>query len=42
MIRPIDEKPVHPVDGDRYQPKTEPLVRFRLGSWVLVVTEEDE
>lgn len=34
MIRDITEKPVHPINGDRYQNKAGDEFVFRFGSWI--------
>ncbi len=42
MIRPIEEKPDLPKNGDRWKPKDKPTQVFRYGRWVPLIEEEDE
>ena len=40
MLRPIDEKPVHPKNGDKYKTK-DGIFEFRYGRFLSVEEKDD-
>lgn len=42
LIRDISVKPVHPKNGDKWQPLGKEIMVFRFGRWVPFVREESD
>lgn len=40
MIRPRDEKPIHPRNGDKYRNKAGRVFEMRYGTWIDLTPDE--